>query len=272
MLLDSLSDGSIKLPQAHLLIVSDAQRIVPMVTPHPVLRMMTDFYVKMSEPPKLLALLTSSSERWLSLDLGWLEVPLGARSFFLGTKTVDSWFGPMELVMEFEASPSEPSEPSMSNIVLKADPEGLLVRPRHYRLARRVFMQLGSFAANTWWRAALEKLLTEPVSSGAKMAVVQASLDLVKGHGAAAKLLVSPKFQMCNVTPKFSKLLQVLQPCSSYDDHFRGILFGTFRMFYAPKCFVTYPFPSEGQGNRTGSSGTVTIHGGTAPVRPRRRA
>ncbi|KAI1792952.1 hypothetical protein LXA43DRAFT_1003961 [Ganoderma leucocontextum] len=225
MLLDSLSDGSIKLSQAHLLIVSDAQRVVPMVTPHPVLRMMTDFYSRTPDPPKMLALLTSSSVRWVSLDLGWLEAPLRARSFFLATKTVDSWFGPMELVMEFDGSPSMPSEPSMSGIVLKADPEGLLVRPHHYRRARRVFTQLGSFAANAWWRGALEKLVAAPASSDTKMVVVQASLDVIKGHGAADKLQVSLNSPMCNVTHKFSKLLQVLQPCASYGDQFRGILF-----------------------------------------------
>lgn len=225
MLLDSLSDGSLKLSQAHLLVVSDAQRVVPMVTPHPVLRMMTDFYGKTPDPLKMLALLTSSSDRWVSLDLGWLEAQWRARSFFLATKTVNSWVGPMELVMEFDNSAPVPSEPSMSAVVRKADPEGLLVRPRHYRRARRVFVQLGSFAANVWWRDALQKLLAAPASSEGKAAVVQASLDIVKDHGAADKLQVISNSPMSHVTPKFSKLLQILQPCSSYGDHFRGILF-----------------------------------------------
>ncbi len=232
MLLDSLSDGSIKLSQAHLLIVSDAQRVVPMVTPHPVLRMMTDFYSKTLDPPQMLALLTSSSDRWVSLDLGWLEAPFRARSFFLATKTVDSWVGPMELVMEFDGS-SVPSEPSMSAVVMKADPEGLLVRPRHYRRARRVFVQLGSFATNAWWRDALEKLLAEPAPSEGRAAIVQAGLDIVKDQGATDKLQANPNSPMCNVTPKFSKLLQVLQPCASYGDQFRAVLFGMSGLFHA---------------------------------------
>ncbi|PIL36734.1 Dicer [Ganoderma sinense ZZ0214-1] len=225
MLLDSLSDGSLKLSQAHLLVVSDAQRVVPMVTPHPVLRMMTDFYGKTPEIPKLLALLTSSSDRWASLDLAWLEIPWRAQSFFLATKTADSWVGPIELVMEFDSSAPAPSEPSMSAVVRKADPEGLLVRPRHYRRARRVFAQLGSFAANAWWRDTLEKLLAAPTSSEGKAALVQAGLGIVKDHGAMDKLQITLNSPVSNVTPKFSKLLQVLQPCSSYGDHFRGILF-----------------------------------------------
>ncbi|KAM5532423.1 hypothetical protein V8D89_013917 [Ganoderma adspersum] len=225
MLLDSLSDGSLKLSQAHLLVISDAQRVVPMVTPHPVLRMMSDFYGKTPEPPKTLALFTSSSDLWVSLDLGWLEAAWRAQSFFLATKTMDSWVGPMELVMEFDGSVPVPLEPSMSAVVRKADPEGLLVRPRHYRRVRRVFVQLGSFAANVWWRDALEKLLAAPASSDGKAATVQAGLDIVKDHGAADKLQVTLNSPMPNVTPKFSKLLQILQPCSSYGDQFRGILF-----------------------------------------------
>ncbi|TBU32155.1 hypothetical protein BD311DRAFT_655259 [Dichomitus squalens] len=208
-----------------MLVISDAQRVVPMVTPHPVLRMMSDFHAKTADPPRVFALFTCSPERWVSLDLAWLEAPLRAQAFFLATKTVNSWSGPVELVMEYEATPSSQMEPYMSSIVRRADPEGLLVRPQHYRRARRICLQLGSFATNAWWRDTLDELVALPVSNDTKLSVARDSLELIKSHGMADRLQVAPGSSNPNVTSKVSKLLQVLQPYAAYGDQFRGIVF-----------------------------------------------
>ena len=147
MLVDSLADGNVKLSQAHLIVVSDAQRVVPMVTPHPVLRMMSEYYNKTSHPPHVLAAFTCSPDRWPSIDSKYLETPLHARTFFLATKTIDSWFGPTELVVEYAPHPPEYADSPLSRDLRKIDPEGKLLRLPHYRRANRVSKQLGSFAA-----------------------------------------------------------------------------------------------------------------------------
>ena len=213
-----------------MLVISDAQRVVPMVTPHPVLRVISDFHSKTTDPPTVLALLTVSADRWSSLDPAWLEATLRAQTYYLATKTAKPWLGPMELVMEYEAAPSVQPESSMSGIVRRADPEGLLVRPYHYRRARRIFQQLGSFAANAWWRDILDGLLASSVSDEAKVAVVRDSLELIKDHGATDALQDALTSSKPNVTSKVSKLLQVLQPYASYGDRFRGIIFGWCRI------------------------------------------
>ncbi|KAI0676824.1 hypothetical protein C8Q78DRAFT_48178 [Trametes maxima] len=226
MLLDSLIDGNVKLSQAHMIVISDAQRVMPMQIPHPIMRMMTDFYAKILQPPRVLATVTSAPDRWASLDLTPLEISFRARSFFMATKAADAWFGPLELVLEYD--PYRPASPGdmISTKLREADPEGLLVRSRDIRRGRRVWNQLGPFANNLFWRAVLTEVtvstttttVTNPKLLASQSAVRQKLVQLRDTLPEEA-LDVTQSSSICNVTPKLAKLIETL---STYDGHGTG--------------------------------------------------
>ena len=235
MLLDSLVDGSFKLSQAHLLVISDVQRVVPMLTPHPVIRIINDHYSKTPDAPKLLAMFTCSPERWSSLDLQWLEASLKARSWFLVTNTIDSWFGPTELVVEYDVHPRQQPEPQMSIDLRKIDPHGNVIGGPLYRRASRLFRQLGSFAAGHFWKRAADDIAKHP---GNADQLTLAKLDVLTS---TQRLDVHTSSPTCNVSPKFARLLQVLRPCAKYGSEFYGVIFGktTNHKLLAPRKLMT---------------------------------
>ncbi|KAI0649982.1 ribonuclease III [Trametes meyenii] len=231
MLLDSLADGNVKLSQAHMIVISDAQRVMPMQIPHPIMRMMTDFYAKILQPPRVLAMVTSAPDRWASLDLTPLEISFRARSFFLATKAADAWFGPLELVLEYDPYRPAVSDDTISTRLRDADPEGLLLRPREIRRGRRVLYQLGRFASDLFWRSVLTELTISATTASetnttllkSQTAIRQRLVEL-RGTLPEETLKVSQSSPVCNVTPKLAKLVEAL---SIYDGHgasFRAIV------------------------------------------------
>ncbi|KAI0366397.1 hypothetical protein BV20DRAFT_1002477 [Pilatotrama ljubarskyi] len=225
MLLDSLADGDVKLSQAHLIVISDAQRLIAMQGPHPVTKLMTDFYAKILEPPRVLAAVTSAPDRWASLNLSRLEIVFRARSFFLANKAVDAWFGPLELVVEYDAYAPAQSDPPMAVKLREADPTGVFLRPRHFRRAHRVLQQLGPFASNLYLKTVLVEVTESTVSSTQDAAAAAHSRlrDLLRDWP-TENLDANLNSSSCNVTPKLVKLLEVL---SAYEEHgkaFRGII------------------------------------------------
>ena len=226
MLLDSLADGSIKLSQAHLIVVSDAQRVVPMLSPHPVIRLMSDFHSKTPDAPRVFATLQSSASRWASLDLTKLEGILQARSFFIApTQKPDTWYGPMELVIEYEPYGPLKTEPDVSEEVRRSDSAGTSFRPHHYRRASRVFLQLGSYAAYLYWRSVITHSITQ---TGVGESSIEASLENLKSWSMSGKLDVDVASETYNVTPKLVKCIQMLELCEKYGAAFRGVVYGRF--------------------------------------------
>ncbi|RDX53098.1 hypothetical protein OH76DRAFT_1344263 [Lentinus brumalis] len=223
MLADSLADGSIKLSHAHLIVVSDAQRVVPMVTPHPVIRLMSDFHSKTPDAPRVFATLQSSTDRWASLDFTGLEVSLQARSFFLiPAKKPATWSGPMELVLEYEPYFPDNTEPDVSVEVRKSNLQGTSFRPHHYRRASRVFLQLGPFAAYLYWKSVLTPALTK---AGPSESSIAASLENLKSEKLGDKLDLNAASSTCNAAPKLVKLLHMLELCGRYGSAFRGVIY-----------------------------------------------
>ncbi|KAI0352690.1 hypothetical protein OH77DRAFT_1428097 [Trametes cingulata] len=225
MLLDSLADGDVKLSQAHLIVVSDAQRLLAMQGPHPVMKLMTDFYAKILEPPRVLAAVTSAPDRWASLDLSRLEIAFGARSYFLANKAADAWFGPLELVVEYDAYTPTQADPPMTAKLHEADREGLILRPRHFRRAQRVLQQLGPFASNLYLRTVLAEVTEFPASSEQDAAAAAHSRlgDMLK-HWPNGTLDVNTTSSSFNATPKLAKLLDLLSAYEAYGNAFRGII------------------------------------------------
>lgn len=226
MLLDSLGDGNVKLSQAHLLIISDAQRVVPMATPHPVLRIISEFYNRTPEPPKIIALLTSPPDHWPSLDLSRLEGPFRAETFFFAATAVDPSLSPMELVLEYAAYVPAQSEPALSAKLRQADPDGLAFLRRHYCRAVTVFLQLGSFASTLYWHQVLNKDLNNADPTDASFTIIQKSLDLASSRDAPDLLDATTASPTCNASPKLAQLLQVLSLSTSYGALFRGVIYG----------------------------------------------
>ncbi|KAI0829411.1 hypothetical protein BC628DRAFT_1360416 [Trametes gibbosa] len=229
LLLDSLSAGNIKLSQAHLIVVSDAQRLVAVQILQPIIRMMTDFYAKIFEPPRVLAAVTSDPERWTSLDLSRLEISFSARTFFLGSKAADAWFGPLELVLEYDAPASTQLHPVLVSKLREADPEGSILQRRHFRRSRRVLSQLGLFAWDLFWKATLDNLLSLPTASQAPgdngSARARERLVDMRSTWPDRALVANLRVSACNITPKVARLVEVLLGYSGSGDDFRGVIF-----------------------------------------------
>ncbi|OJT13342.1 Dicer-like protein 1 [Trametes pubescens] len=226
LLLDSLTDGNVRIPQAHMMVVSDAQRLMPLQIPHPVMRIMTDYYAKMMDAPRVLATVTSAPDRWASLDLVRLEISFGASSYFLASRTVDAWSGPLELVLEYDAyTPAAPD--SVATSLQEADPDGLLLRPRVFRKARRILQQLGPFAYNMFWKATVDELEVSTARGGIGFdsnGSIRQKLAELRKQWSDDALVTSLSSSACNITPKLAKLIEVL---SSYDgpgSGFRGVV------------------------------------------------
>ncbi|KAI9001162.1 ribonuclease III [Trametes punicea] len=223
MLLDSLADGNVKLSQAHLIVISDAQRVMPMHIPHPVMRIMTEFYAKVLDGPQVLATVTSAPDRWTSLDLTPLEISFRARSFFLATKAADSWFAPLELVVEYDAYSPTAADSAIASKLQEADPHGLFLRPRHFRRTRRLLHELGHLPYNLAWKHILGGVITSSPSSGEEAAVQQRLSDLRKGWP-DENLVAIPGYSACNISPKFATMLRILSAYTDYAKHFRGVV------------------------------------------------
>lgn len=225
MLLDSLGDGSLKLTQAHLLVISDTQRVMPTVTPHPALKIVSDFHSKAPDAQRILAVLTSSSKNRGSLDLSWLEGSFRARAFFLPPSAVpDSWSGPTEFVIEYEAYEPDQDGPNLSVKMREADPDGLVFRPTHYRRAALISLQLGQYAANFYWREGIDTIIKTMASSDSQLTT---SLTAIKNKIPVTETFdVNPDSPSYNVTSKLAKLIQILHQALYHGSAFRGIVFG----------------------------------------------
>ncbi|KAH9943037.1 uncharacterized protein BXZ73DRAFT_87473 [Epithele typhae] len=191
-----------------------------MVNPHPVLRIVSEhYYAKTTDRPRILATLTSPPDRWQHIDLQHLEQSLDARSFFLVTKSLDSWFGPMELVTEYDSLGPLPKDSPLSSDLRKADPNGVVLKDHHFQCAGRIFSQLGNHATKLYWRSVYDEVSRSPDDE-----VTLTKMDVLTNMmGESLNIdIASPAF---NTTPKMVTLLQILQTCAQYGDNFRGAIF-----------------------------------------------
>ncbi|KAJ8501426.1 hypothetical protein ONZ51_g579 [Trametes cubensis] len=223
MLLDSLMDGNVKLSQAHLIVISDAQRIILMNISHPILRIMTDFYARILDGPRVFATVTSAPERWASLDLTRLEIAFRAQSFFLATKAANSWYGPLEVVVEYDKYIPQESDSELNSKVRDVDPGSLLLRTKHFRTARRVLHELGLLAVDLYWRHVLDELCGSTTAEDVD--AVRQKLSQLRGCLPNRTLVASRSSSACNVSPKLARLLEILSAYEEQGPGFRGIVF-----------------------------------------------
>jgi endoribonuclease Dicer len=206
-------------------------------------RIMNEFY-HVTDPfsrPRVLALVASSTPRRFQYDSVMLELEIALDAKVSGVSS--------EKRTEILSIPDTPSEtvilynPALRTTVtrlteelLKLDPGEVMV-PHHFRASRLVLAELGSCASDLVWRKAVGRIEATVHPS---LRMLDDSVDQSDVSDPSAKMRIcdaiknwalempklNPNSRGFNVTPKFLKLIQILQSYESYGEEFRGIVFG----------------------------------------------
>ena len=137
---------------------------------------------------------------------------------------------PSEVVVLYEA-PSKLTFTPLYKHLREVDREEKYSR-RHFSAALRVLLDMGSCASDLVWRRALSDLdvsVSQAYSEDEEQAKEYVALfetrEIIKNWEYTMPNL-DPSSRGLNVTPKFLKLVQILQSCRPHEDSFRGIVFG----------------------------------------------
>jgi endoribonuclease Dicer len=105
---------------------------------------------------------------------------------------------------------------------------------RHFSAALQVLLDMGSCASDLVWRRALSDLdvsvslaYNEDEEHAQEYVALFETREIIKNWEYTMPNL-DPSSRGLNVTPKFLKLVQVLQSCRPHEDSFRGIVFGEY--------------------------------------------
>ena len=105
---------------------------------------------------------------------------------------------------------------------------------RHFSAALQVLLDMGSCASDLVWRRALSDLdvsvslaYNEDEEHAKEYVALFETREIIKNWEYTMPNL-DPSSRGLNVTPKFLKLVQVLQSCRPHEDSFRGIIFGEY--------------------------------------------
>jgi endoribonuclease Dicer len=103
---------------------------------------------------------------------------------------------------------------------------------RHFSAALHVLLDMGSCASDLVWRRALADLdasvslaYNEDEEHAKEYLALFETREIIKNWEYTMPNL-DPSSRGLNVTPKFLKLVQILQSCHPHEDSFRGIVFG----------------------------------------------
>jgi endoribonuclease Dicer len=146
-------------------------------------------------------------------------------------------YRPCEEVVIYD-SPPRITETRLYKQLHKLDPSEVSFR-RHFKAARYVLSELGACASDLVWRRALLPVApgVSPFYKNGDDCQMQSEANAGVTKLAIYDLLKNWPFSMpnfdsssrgYNVTPKFSRLVQILKSCESYGETFRGIVFGLF--------------------------------------------
>jgi endoribonuclease Dicer len=105
---------------------------------------------------------------------------------------------------------------------------------RHFSASLQVLLDMGSCASDLVWRRALSDLdvsvslaYNEDEEHAKEYVALFETREIIKNWEYTMPNL-DPSSRGLNVTPKFLKLVQVLQSCRPHEDSFRGIIFGEY--------------------------------------------
>lgn len=137
---------------------------------------------------------------------------------------------PSEVVVLYEP-PSKLTFTPLYKHLREVDKEEKYSR-RHFSAALQVLLDMGSCASDLVWRRALSDLeasvslaYNEDEERAEEYVALFETREIIKNWEYTMPNL-DPSSRGLNVTPKFLKLVQVLQSCRPYEDSFRGIVFG----------------------------------------------
>jgi endoribonuclease Dicer len=142
----------------------------------------------------------------------------------------DSISPPSEVVVLYEA-PSKLTFTPLYKHLREVDKEEKYSR-RHFSAALQVLLDMGSCASDLVWRRALSDLdvsvsqaYDEDEEHAKEYVALFETREIIKNWEYTMPNL-DPSSRGLNVTPKFLKLVQILQSCRPHEDSFRGIVFG----------------------------------------------
>ena len=142
----------------------------------------------------------------------------------------DRPFRPSEVVVLYEP-PSKLTFTTLYKHLRQVDKEEIYSR-HHFSAALQVLLDMGSCASDLVWRRALSDLdvsvsvaYNEDEEHAKEYVALFEIREIIKNWEYTMPNL-DPSSRGLNVTPKFLKLVQVLQSCSPHEDSFRGIVFG----------------------------------------------
>ncbi|OCH93588.1 ribonuclease III [Obba rivulosa] len=216
LLLDSLQERSINLLQSHLLIISDADRIPTVEAPHPMIRIIAEYY-SMLDPsirPPIFSLFTCTAGRKDRVNLSRHEALLDAVAYSIQgddhpLPDGDTFNRPMEVVFLYDPHRVKIDETSLAQRLREAD-KGESIPPRLFKNSRRVLRELGRCAADLYWRTVVDQLDQHLQHIISNWTFDMPNVDTT-----------SPR---TNVAPKFGKLVEVLKACEPYAEEFRCVI------------------------------------------------
>ena len=159
---------------------------------------------------------------------------------------------PLELVVYYEPQVQMDDTPLIKTLRM-FDPHMSLFR-RHFRNSKYALGEIGACACDLVWRRALKDMDTESTYDNF---VFEEDDELQAGSDAAIRkaknsikntirnwMFTMPNLDSSsrgfNVTPKFAKLLEILQACEPQGDAFRGIIFGIISRCSISSCWLMH--------------------------------
>ncbi len=143
---------------------------------------------------------------------------------------------PSEVVVLYEP-PSKLTFTPLYKHLREVDKEEKYSR-RHFSAAHQVLLDMGSCASDLVWRRALSDLdisvslaYNEDEEHAKGYVALFETREIIKNWEYTMPNL-DPSSRGLNVTPKFVKLVQILQSCRPHEDSFRGIVFGEYLSYH----------------------------------------
>lgn len=224
------------------MVITGAETVKDQET-HPIVRVMNDFYClsNINSRPRVFATMILPAGHRFHFDSSILKLEnaIDAKVWGISEEKRAEILSvpdrPSEIVVLYGRA-SRASETRLFKQLRQFDPAEVLFR-RQFKAARNALAEVGPCASDLIWRRALKDIDANvspsyeedeespaQISSSPQKARVSVR-DAVKNWGFTMPNL-DPGSQGFNVTPKFAKLVHVLKSFNSYEDNFRGIVFG----------------------------------------------
>ncbi|KAI6047271.1 hypothetical protein EDC04DRAFT_2622522 [Pisolithus marmoratus] len=218
-LLEHLVKGVIKMSQLRVLVVFDM--VTSICTSSTLMKVVECFYrtENADVQPSILALCSSAR----TTDTNELEQLLEAQ---VGSKSTMATFNslrPLEAVVQYE--PSSPLQDTMLTERIRAIQFSESLLSKSFSAAHCVIKELGPCACDLMWRRDMKQNALAVEDGGDEVAKVISELHNLFKSWTFSKPNVNLASRGFNVSPKFARLVQILNACELYGDKFRGIIF-----------------------------------------------